>query len=503
MATPLTNGTPFSERLLGKGLHGKLVATGFSVNPVGPTLAVENQMLFAKNVSPARPAPQTGPAAEVANYFRKLGVKPTLVTTVFEGLQPTGYPDVDIVEVALPHGTTVFGVTNALRQGALKGSPKSVSPNHVLVPAPNEYWCPYGPPANLPQAPMPYPGGVEGIDITVIDAGYIWDPTWGPTGSPHDNPLYHLTSSYPVNQAEWLQLGTSGWTWVGGTTNVVDSNGDGMLDALAGHANFVSGVIAQHCELPNIHIWNHNSAFVYNPNITNFSTEAAICRSLVMSQQNLATPVIHIGHASPFTNNIASVVWNLAFSRIDGPGLAAAGSGVGGPGASSRSLATDVVLTCPAGNQGLLHPPTQGTIRRFPAALHSAFPFVKGVASVDASGTRSPWSNHGPWVVCSAMGDEVASSFLYVDMPVEDGANPTTFAAGPPVNFRNNSWATWSGTSFASPKIAGLIAARLGPQPSASGGGVTYSPNASQAWTSLQQTFGTVHNNDVGFIFPF
>ena len=161
------------------------------------------------------------------------------------------------------------------------------------------------------------------------------------------------------------------------------------------------------------------------------------------------------------------------------------------------------MITCPAGNQGLLQPQAQGRIPRFPAALHPAYKFVKGVASVNAAGTRSPWSNHGPWVVCSAIGEEVASSFLYVNMPVEDGsASTSTGVAGPTVNFKNNSWAVWNGTSFASPKIAGLIAARLGPQPTSTGA-ATYNPNASQAWTSLTQTFGTVQNNNVGFVFPF
>ena len=500
-AAPLTNGTPFSEHLLGK------MSSRLAVDAHGPTLAVKNQLLFAKGASPVPISPGVplqGFAVGVAQYFAKQHIAYRKLTTVFAGLpNPGPYDDVDIIEYVVPQGSTktVFDITHDLRapaKGALATSPSLVSPNHVLIPAPNEYWCPYGPPAHLPHAPVSYPGGMAGVDITVIDSGYIWDPSWSAAGSGLDNPLDHLTTDYPVNEAEWLSRGPSGsWTWAAGTKNVVDANGDNKLDALAGHANFVAGVIAQHCEMPNIQIWNHNSAFLYN-HVDNFSTEAAICRSLVMSQQNFATPVIQIGHASPLTGNIASVVWSLAFKRIDGPGLVGLG---GSPGASSRNLVDDVVLTCPAGNQGLVPPtpPTTtppGMIPRFPAALHSAYPFVKGVASVSPTGVRSPWSNHGTWVVCSAIGEEVASTFLYVDMHVEDQPATSAGAPPPPQNFKSNSWATWNGTSFASPKIAGLIGARLDPQSNTG-------PTASQAWTSLAQTFGTVQNNDVGFIFLF
>ncbi len=482
---PPTNGTPFSEHLL-----GKMTGTRLVVDSVGPTLAVKDQMLFARSASPVPfSGPLQGAALGVKRYFENLGITYSRATTVFQGLpNPGGYPDVDIIALGFPPGNTktVFDITHDLRSpgksgkpsGVLATSPGSVSPNHVLIPAPNEYWCPYGPPAHLPAIPASYPGGEAGVDITVIDNGYVWNSAWGV------NPLDYLTSSCVAENAEWLQLGAAGGvSWAKGKANVVDANADKKLDALAGHANFVAGVIAQHCELPNIHIWTHSSAFLYNRDFDNFSTEAAVCRSLVMSQQGTATPIIHIGHASPLTGNVASVVWDIAFERI-GPGLS-----------DPRTLADEVVITCPAGNQGLLQPTppaTQppGTIPHFPAALKYTYPFVKGVASVNASGIRSPWSNHGGWVVCSAIGEQVASTFLHVNMHVEDAKSASTGAQAPPQNFTNNSWATWNGTSFASPKIAGLIAARLGP-----------ASNPSQSWTSLVATHGTVQNSDVGFIF--
>ena len=505
-AAPLTNGTPFSEHLLGK------MTSRLAVDAHGPTLAVKNQLLFAKGASPVPISPGVplqGFAVGVAQYFAKQHIAYRKLTTVFAGLpNPGAYDDVDIIEYVVPQEEHQDGVRHHTRpacsgargeaRGRLATSPSLVSPNHVLIPAPNEYWCPYGPPSYLPHAPVSYPGGMAGVDITVIDSGYIWDPSWSAAGSGLDNPLDHLTTDYPVNEAEWLSRGPSGsWTWAAGTKNVVDANVDNKLDALAGHANFVAGVIAQHCEMPNIQIWNHNSAFLYN-HVDNFSTEAAICRSLVMSQQNLATPVIQIGHASPLTrqHRIRRVEPGIQAHRRPGarrprglPGRFVAkprrrrGAHVSGREPGSRP-------PDPPGDDapGDDPPVSGGAPFRLPVRQR------RGIGQ--PTGVRSPWSNHGTWVVCSAIGEEVASTFLYVDMHVEDQPATSAGAPPPPQNFKNNSWATWNGTSFASPKIAGLIGARLDPQSNTG-------PTASQAWTSLAQTFGTVQNNDVGFIFLF
>jgi hypothetical protein len=468
--------TPFSKRLI--GFDSRLV-----VDPTGLTLAVKDQLLMSVSAAPVGPKGFTPTVlgGRVLEYFNSRKVKAAPLTTVFEGLpNPGKVEDVAILNVTLPAGQTIFSFTDGLRKQVLSGTPAKASPNHVMIPAPNDFWCPHGPPSPLPQVPVPAPVGNEGVGVTVIDSGYIWSPPspgapWGPTGSATDNPLYDLTTSYPVREADWLQLTGTGATWQAGTPNIVDANRDGKLDALAGHANFVAGVVAQHCELPNVHIWNHNSAFSARTPFDNFSTEAAICRSLVMSQQDTPTPVIQIGHASPFLGNIASATWALAFARIG----------------YKRNLREDLVLTCPAGNQGLLPAPLP-TIPRFPAALHRAFPFVKGVASVNKLHKRSKWSNHGSWVVCSAIGENVQSSFLYVNMPVEDAAAVTNTGVSGSRNFKPNSWAIWNGTSFAAPKVAGEVAARISP-----------SAHAAQAWQSLVSCVdcGTVPG--LGIIFKF
>jgi hypothetical protein len=457
--------SPFSKRLVG-------YSTRLTPYPAkSPTmLAVKDQVLIAESISPVpfgRSSTVTHDGVLVGAFLKKFTKQPPrLVTTVFRGLpNPGGFEDVGIFSVTLPKGETVFKLTERFRTASslAKIPPDKWSPNHVLIPAPAGGWCPHGPPIPIATVPPYQPLGGPGVEITVIDSGYIW-----PSSGWSTNPLLALCHAVYKREADWLKLNATGTTgqWQVGTANVVDANGDGKLDELAGHANFVAGVIAQQYDLPTLYIWNHNSGFAYQTPSDNFSTEAAICRSLVMSQQHRPTPVIQIGHETSVFDQVVSVVWGLAFKRIGAP--------------LKRNLTTDVVLTAPAGNEN-------DTVPRYPAALNATYPFVKSVASHDGAGTRSAWSNHGPWVTCSAVGESVESTFLHVKMPCEDGPAPSQ-------DFTANSWAAWNGTSFAAPKVAAQVAARIAP-------GV----NAKTAWDTLAACMptGCPSSADIGIIFPF
>jgi subtilisin family serine protease len=96
-----------------------------------------------------------------------------------------------------------------------------------------------------------------------------------------------------------------------------------------------------------------------------------------------------------------------------------------------------VIVAC-AGNAGSERP-------FWPAALKR----VVAVASLDAEGRdRAEFSNYGWWVDACTLGERVASSFLSYDGPAADG------------NEHFSGFASWSGTSFAAPRVAGAIAAR-------------------------------------------
>jgi hypothetical protein len=108
----------------------------------------------------------------------------------------------------------------------------------------------------------------------------------------------------------------------------------------------------------------------------------------------------------------------------------------------------------PAGNQN-------STIPRYPAALDHKYAGdgLRRIISVGSTtqandpaipaDLRDPFSNQGEWVTCSADGALILSTFLKVDMTVEEPPSQR-------INF-DTAWARWSGTSFATPKIVAKI----------------------------------------------
>ena len=58
-------------------------------------------------------------------------------------------------------------------------------------------------------------------------------------------------------------------------------------------------------------------------------------------------------------------------------------------------------------------------------------------------------------MTCSAIGEEVVSTFLHVDLPTEEDPQGNHDFAD------HASWAVWQGTSFAAPKVAAAIANEL------------------------------------------
>jgi subtilisin family serine protease len=78
---------------------------------------------------------------------------------------------------------------------------------------------------------------------------------------------------------------------------------------------------------------------------------------------------------------------------------------------------------------------------------------VIAVGALDKTGKqRAPFSNYGWWVDCCTPAVDVLSSFVAFDesaAPALAGRTPQSFEG----------WATWSGTSFAAPKVAGEIVA--------------------------------------------
>jgi hypothetical protein len=223
-----------------------------------------------------------------------------------------------------------------------------------------------------------------------------------------------------------------------------------LLDALAGHGNFVAGLFALNARNPMIDVWNHNSGFEESfaeDGVADVPLESAVCLSLSNSQQpggGKPAKIIHLGFSfAPYGKDaqgrdVVPQVWLNALALV----------------ASGRK---PPLLVVPAGNQGMANP-------RYPAAMNWRFPgeypWVIGVASLSAALNRSQWSNFGEWVSCAAIGEHVHSTFLAPGQPWAPEEAP-----GAQQDYEG--WATWSGTSFAAPKVAGLLADWISASPAA------------------------------------
>jgi hypothetical protein len=415
-----------------------------SPTPASPNaplvLAVKNQLLVGASIADPH-NPQNHSFLQALSAYA-----PVLLTSLFEGMPAKHVENVNVYELKLPAGTDIFQATAALRAVWPPAAPerRKVSPNHVMIPAPELHGCPYGPPSPT-TASFTLPAGVpKSVPVTVIDSGYQWKTVTGATPAWPPNPLAghvveHEAEQLPPALGPW-QPGTPDVTpaqWQASTHENVSpesltSPAGPRLDALAGHANFVAGVIAHGTAHAAITIRNHNGAF--HPTSDDLPTEATVARSLVRST---GAQVVNIGFAFVAFDDVVSWIWDSAFQYI-------------GP--------TPVVVA-PAGNQG-------SSVRRYPAALNDAlpglFPQMIGVASTTPpSGDADAYSNHGPWVTCSADGSGVVSTFLHVNQALEDGDELSH-------DFTTNSLASWNGTSFAAPKVAAAICeaiATTGEQP--------------------------------------
>jgi hypothetical protein len=386
-----------------------------------------------------------------------------VVTSCYSGISPPGGEDVDIWQITPPQNKSIFDVVADLRaSSALAGMERTVSPNHVLIPASSGDQCPFGEPTMYKGSALHLPAakGLHGDvyqPVVVVDSGYQWwgSKGWGANPLSQRGKVNHVQAQrYVPDPANPGQL-----TWLPFVDDVPDKHQAGTLDHLAGHANFVTGVIAQRCQSADITIWNHNAAFVEDDaDPYNLPTEASVLHTLAQIA-NGKPAVVNCGFAFvPFTGKLPDAglgvhqTWDSTIDQLRRAGW---------------------VIVAPAGNQ------EGSTTPRYPAALDG----VVGVASHDASGAPSFFTNVGSWVTCSANGENVHSTFLHVRMKVEGGD-------GTVQDFRNN-WAMWNGTCFAAPKVAAAIANRVdGNLPS-------------DAWDELRQEYSKQEdrNHMLGIVF--
>ncbi|WP_165975528.1 S8 family peptidase [Actinomadura rubrisoli] len=182
---------------------------------------------------------------------------------------------------------------------------------------------------------------------------------------------------------------------------VLDGDLDFELDAQAGHGTFIAGVVLRHAPGARLRARRVIGG-------DGIGDEADVIRALAWLADWGGADVVNISLGCHTFDDRPSPVLSQA--------LAALGR-------------RTVVVAC-AGNAATDRP-------FWPAALKQ----VIGVAALDGD-DRAPFSNYGWWVDACAPGVDVASSYVRF-------ADART---------RFDGYATWSGTSFAAPAVAGRIA---------------------------------------------
>lgn len=197
-----------------------------------------------------------------------------------------------------------------------------------------------------------------------------------------------------------------------GIAEILDADRDYELDNLAGHGTFIAGVVLQHAP----------------------GTDLLIRRVLGSDGISDEFDLVHaLGELRDYRKHRSVDLVNLSlgcytFDDAPTPVMERAVDALG---------AETVVVSC-AGNDGSDRP-------FWPAALDT----VVGVGALDSGGTdRAEFSNYGSWVDACAVGEDVHSSFVTFDGPTA-GTDSDSFRG----------YARWSGTSFAAPAVAGVIAA--------------------------------------------
>ena len=210
---------------------------------------------------------------------------------------------------------------------------------------------------------------------------------------------------------------TATHSWLEGVTGAPDPVVvDGVIGPYGGHGSFIAGVLRTVAPL----------ADVYVDNVLNAAgavTESDLIRALYRAMDRMPD-VISMSAGAHTRNNVPAlgfeVFWEQRQRHVKGTALVVA-----------------------AGNDGARD-----------AFWPAAFDWTVSVGAIDASGQRAPFSNFGSWVDVYALGVDLVNAFpdgtYDYHEPPRDGTSSSFPAA----------MARWSGTSFATPLVAGMIAAR-------------------------------------------
>jgi subtilisin family serine protease len=195
--------------------------------------------------------------------------------------------------------------------------------------------------------------------------------------------------------------------------------GNGYLDMASGHGSFVTGVVQQVCPTADVHVYQACDS-------DGVASEMQVACALIRAVREGAE-IVNLSLGSQSVDDCPPVALAAALEVVSA--IEAADEG------------REVLLIAAAGNYGDTRPCWPAAFRR-----------VVAVAGLNADRSPAPeWSTHGPWVECAAIGKGVVSTFLAgTEDPEIDTYHADTFG--------ENSWAVWTGTSFAAPQVTGAVA---------------------------------------------
>ncbi|MGY4979532.1 S8/S53 family peptidase [Streptomyces sp. 900105755] len=322
----------------------------------------------------------------------------------------------------------------ALREAEGRAGRRLVSRNHVVSTTPNANSCnPCEPlPALLTQAPNPAPveGGYDpdtAVGVLVMDTGLV-----------HDYRTYPLLAR------------------VQGDPQLNETDADGILQQYVGHGTFIAGLIA---------------ALAPNTDIT------------VTNTLNDAGAILESEFGARLFEAIDQHGWPDIISLSAGTPNGSADGLLAVEAFMDALREQSTLLVAAAGNNG-------STSRFWPAACADLSGYEDTVLSVGALRSDGDYgacfTNHGDWVKVYAPGEQLIGAMAGFDAPVPYVYQHTTYDAcrfgftyactcqyprhtgvltdtgttgpGKPDQVMFEGFAQWSGTSFATPIVAGLVA---------------------------------------------
>jgi Subtilase family len=210
---------------------------------------------------------------------------------------------------------------------------------------------------------------------------------------------------------------TDGWlAGVGGPDDVdpLDAiGGDGELDPGAGHGTFAAGIVQQVAPDAQVRAYRVMDS-------AGLGSEVAVAGAMVRAAEDGAA-VINLSLGTQTIGDRPPVALEAAMELL-------------------AERHPDVLVVAAAGNDGDTRP-----------CWPAAFPDVVSVAGLDADLRPGDWSNRGDWVTCSTVGEDVVSTYV----TGRHGEH----------EFGPDAWASWTGTSFAAPQVAGAVAGRCAAEP--------------------------------------